>query len=99
MQDGCKSDMDSFLHGIQWIVFHGHLDYFQKPPLGGRPDTKPGDHGKMNAMVTALGSCVKWPLNYMPKGLKVLCSLIANMIPFVNISNFFRLAGVSRYAL
>ena len=24
-----------FLHGIEWIVFHGHLDYFQKPPLGG----------------------------------------------------------------
>ena len=26
-------------------MFHGHLDYFQKPPLGGRPNTKPGDHG------------------------------------------------------
>ena len=22
---------------IEWIVFHGHLDYFQKPPLEGRP--------------------------------------------------------------
>jgi hypothetical protein len=22
------------LHGIEWIMFHGHLDYFQKPPLG-----------------------------------------------------------------
>jgi hypothetical protein len=30
-------------------MFHGHLDYFQKPPLGGRPNTKPGDHGTMNA--------------------------------------------------
>ena len=38
-----------FLHGIQWIMFHGHLDYFQKPPLGGRPNTKPGDHGTPNA--------------------------------------------------
>ena len=25
-------------------MFHGHLDYFQKPPLGSRPITKPGDH-------------------------------------------------------
>ena len=38
-----------FLRGIEWIVFHGHLDYFQKPPLGGRPNTKPGDHGTPNA--------------------------------------------------
>ena len=30
-------------------MFHGHLDYFQKPPLGGRPNTKPGDHGTPNA--------------------------------------------------
>ena len=26
-------------------MFHGHLDYVQKPPLGGRLNTKPGDHG------------------------------------------------------
>jgi hypothetical protein len=38
MQDGCKS-LYGFLHGIKWIVFYGHLDYFQKPPLGGRPNT------------------------------------------------------------
>ena len=24
-------------------MFLGHLDYLQKPPLGGRPNTKPGD--------------------------------------------------------
>jgi hypothetical protein len=30
-------------------MFHGHLDHFQKPPLGGRPTTKPGDHGITNA--------------------------------------------------
>ena len=30
-------------------MFHGHLDSFQKPPLGGRPNTKPGDHGTSNA--------------------------------------------------
>jgi hypothetical protein len=38
-----------FLHGIEWIMFHGHLDYFQKPSLGGRPNTKPGDNGTPNA--------------------------------------------------
>jgi hypothetical protein len=31
MQDGRKSVV-GFLRGIEWIVFHGHLDYFQKPP-------------------------------------------------------------------
>jgi hypothetical protein len=29
-------------------MFHGHLDYFQKRPLGCRPNTKPGDHGTPN---------------------------------------------------
>ena len=40
-----------FLHGIKWIMFHGHLDYFQKPYVGGRPNPKPGDHGTPNAVV------------------------------------------------
>ena len=30
-------------------MFHRRLDYFQKPSLGGRPDTKPGDHDTPNA--------------------------------------------------
>ena len=30
-------------------MFHGHLYYFQTPPLGGRPNTKPGDHSTPNA--------------------------------------------------
>ena len=30
-------------------MFHGHLDYSQKSPLGGRPNNKPGDHGTLNA--------------------------------------------------
>ena len=30
-------------------MFHGHLNYFQKPPLGGMPNIKPGDHGTPNA--------------------------------------------------
>jgi hypothetical protein len=29
-------------------MFHGHLDCFQKPSIGGRPNTRPGDHGTMN---------------------------------------------------
>jgi hypothetical protein len=32
-------------------MFHGHSDYFQKSPLGGRPSTKPGDHGTPNAHI------------------------------------------------
>jgi hypothetical protein len=43
MQDECKVYVDS-LHGIEWIMFHGHLDYFLKPSLEGRPNTKPRDH-------------------------------------------------------
>ena len=30
-------------------MFHGHLDYFQNPPFGCRPNTKPGNHGTSNA--------------------------------------------------
>jgi hypothetical protein len=28
MQDGCKS-LHGFLHGIEWILSHGHLKYSQ----------------------------------------------------------------------
>jgi hypothetical protein len=31
-------NLHGFLHGIQWIMFHGHLDYFQKPHLEGNRD-------------------------------------------------------------
>ena len=48
MQDGCKVDMDSSV-ASNGSCFHGHLDFFQKPPLGGRPNTKPADHGTPNA--------------------------------------------------
>ena len=30
-------------------MLHGHLDYFQSPPLKGRPNTKPRDHASPNA--------------------------------------------------
>ena len=38
----------ALLHGIEWAISHGHLDYFQKPPLGGKPNTCLGDHGNPN---------------------------------------------------
>ena len=48
MQGGCKVNMESSM-ALNGITFHGHLDYCQKPPLGGRPNTNPGDHGTPNA--------------------------------------------------
>jgi hypothetical protein len=41
--------LHGFLHGIEWIMFHGRLDWFQKPPRGGRPNTKLEDHGTPKA--------------------------------------------------
>ena len=43
----CKVYMDSYLTSnatSPCFMPHGHLDYLQKPPLGGRPNTKPRDH-------------------------------------------------------
>ena len=37
-----------FLRGIKWVMFHDPLDYFQKSPFGGRPNTNPGEHGTPN---------------------------------------------------
>jgi hypothetical protein len=48
MQDVCKVYMDFYM-ASERIMLHGHLDYFQKPPLGGKPNTKLGDHGTLNA--------------------------------------------------
>ena len=44
MQDGCTVYMDFYIT-IEWMTFHDHLNYVQKPPLESRPNTKPGDHG------------------------------------------------------
>ena len=48
----CECNMDvnlhGFLHGIEWTMFHGHFDYYHKPPLGGRSNTKSRDHGTSN---------------------------------------------------
>jgi hypothetical protein len=43
----CKMDVKStwILTWYQMIMFHDHLDYFQKSFLGGRFNTKLGDHG------------------------------------------------------
>ena len=43
-------NLHGLLYGIDRIMFYGHLDSFQEPPLEGRPNTKPlGDHGTPNA--------------------------------------------------
>ena len=64
----CKMDfsLHVFLHGIKRIMFHGHLEYFQKPFLGGMPNTKPGDHGTSNAhklLICFILSCVRTHMN------------------------------------
>jgi hypothetical protein len=41
--------LHGFLHGIKWNMYHDHLDYFQKPFFGGRPNPKLGDHDTPNA--------------------------------------------------
>jgi hypothetical protein len=35
MQDGWMHSLRGFLHGIEWTMFRGHLDCFQRPSLGG----------------------------------------------------------------
>ena len=47
MQDGCKVYMDTYM--TPNVSFHGHVDNFQKPSIGGRPNTKHGDHDTPNA--------------------------------------------------
>jgi hypothetical protein len=49
-------------------MFHGRLDCFQKLLLGGRPDTKPGDHGTLHVhnrwlILFYFLSCVKARMN------------------------------------
>jgi hypothetical protein len=41
--------LHGFLRGLKWIMFHAHLDYFQKPPLGSKPNTKLEHHNAPNA--------------------------------------------------
>ena len=52
-------------HGIEWIVFHGHLDYFSKPLLGDRPNTNPpGDYGTPN-VPSSLHTTLEGPTEYV----------------------------------
>jgi hypothetical protein len=47
-------------------MFHGHLDYFPKPPLGGRPNTKPRSHGnskRSQPLIYSILSCVRTRIN------------------------------------
>ena len=41
--------LHGFLHGIEWIMFHGYSHCFQKSSRGGRPNTIRGDYGTLNA--------------------------------------------------
>ena len=41
--------LHGFLHGTNWIMSYGHLDYLPKSPFEGRPNTQLGDHGTPNA--------------------------------------------------
>ena len=46
----CECNLDGkSLHGIEWNMVYGRLDYSQNPLLGGRPSTKSRDHGTLNA--------------------------------------------------
>jgi hypothetical protein len=41
--------LHGFLHDIEWIMFHGHLNFFQKLLSRGRPNTKLDNLGTLNA--------------------------------------------------
>jgi hypothetical protein len=63
MQDG-KVYMDSYMAWTRSCMCH--FDFFQKPPLGGRPKTKLGDHGTPNAhnrWLILFLSCVRTYMN------------------------------------
>ena len=70
--------MDSHT-SIEWITFPGHSDHFQKPPLGGRPTRKPGDHGTPNAhncLFYPSLSCAKTHANKKPSKPHSVASLV-----------------------
>ena len=48
LQDGCKVYMDSYMASNASCRNPWLLGLFQKPPLGGRPNIKPWDHGTPN---------------------------------------------------
>jgi hypothetical protein len=66
MQDGCEVYVDSYV-ASNVIMFHGHLDCFQKPLLGDRPDTKLGDHGttEHSPLLVSLFYFIMWGLAWV----------------------------------
>jgi hypothetical protein len=64
MQDGQKVYMNSYMDH----VFHGQMDYFQKPPLGDRSNTKPGLRMNRNSLKEHLvESSVTYDFNILLK--------------------------------
>ena len=67
MQDGCKAYMDFYMASNEsCFIFHVQLDCFQKPPLGGRLNTKPANHGTPNVhnlLFYYVLSCVRTRMN------------------------------------
>jgi hypothetical protein len=46
-------------------MFYGHLDYFQRLPLGGSPNTKPGDYGTPKAHICWFYSILSYVKTHM----------------------------------
>jgi hypothetical protein len=67
MQHGCKVYIDSYITSNGPCMSHYHLDYSQKLPLGGRPNTKPRNHGHISErsqlLVYSTLSCVRTCMN------------------------------------
>ena len=58
--------LHGFLQGIERIMFHGCLDYFHKPALGDRPNTKtrrPRHSKRPQPLVYSILSCVRTSMN------------------------------------
>ena len=47
------------LHDVQWIMFHGHLDFVSSPPQRGGSNIKQ-EIMTLQSMVMALSHGVKW---------------------------------------
>ena len=65
MHDGCQVHMDSYM-ASKGSCFHGHLDYFQTPPLKGRLDHKPRRplHSECSQpLIHSIVSCARTRMN------------------------------------
>ena len=62
-------NLHGFLHAIEWIMLHHRLDCFQKPPLGSRPNKKPGrlwQSKRLQPLIFSNLSCVRTRMNRIP---------------------------------